>query len=207
MPEGPARADWPDDDPEGCYPILLYYRHTELVHVTQLADVPPGFAEQWRSRGWQDLCSDHGVDEQMALPLHVGRTDHEAFVIGRDGAYRADELQLAGYIQRLLVCVARQIEVLSQQCAGATLVAAYETVLTPREVAVITLVAQGMTAAATARRLAISVRTVHKHLERAYAKLDVSDRVSAVRRAMQLGLLPEPPRRPVPLATTGRRAG
>jgi len=33
---------------------------------------------------------------------------------------------------------------------------------------------------------------VHKHLERVYAKLGVSDRVSAVLRAQRLGLLPEP---------------
>jgi ATP/maltotriose-dependent transcriptional regulator MalT len=32
---------------------------------------------------------------------------------------------------------------------------------------------------------------VHKHLERAYSKLGVSDRVSAVLRAQGLGILPE----------------
>jgi ATP/maltotriose-dependent transcriptional regulator MalT len=31
---------------------------------------------------------------------------------------------------------------------------------------------------------------VHKHLERAYAKLGVTDRVSAVLRAQHLGILP-----------------
>ena len=34
-------------------------------------------------------------------------------------------------------------------------------------------------------------RTVHKHLERVYAKFGVSDRVSAVLRAQRLGILPE----------------
>jgi DNA-binding NarL/FixJ family response regulator len=43
-----------------------------------------------------------------------------------------------------------------------------------------------------ARRLVVAERTVHKHLERAYAKLGVSDRVSAVLRAQRLGILPEP---------------
>ena len=46
--------------------------------------------------------------------------------------------------------------------------------------------------AAVARRLVVAERTVHKHLERAYAKLGVSDRVSAVLRAQRLGILPEP---------------
>ena len=62
--------------------------------------------------------------------------------------------------------------------------------LTPREVAVMALVAEGITAAAIARQLAIAERTVHKHLERIYKKLGVCDRVSAVRRAHRLGLLP-----------------
>ena len=64
--------------------------------------------------------------------------------------------------------------------------------LTPRELSVLTLVADGLTAAAVARRLLVAERTVHKHLERAYAKLGVSDRVSAVLRAQRLGILPEP---------------
>ncbi|WP_407661348.1 LuxR C-terminal-related transcriptional regulator [Frankia nepalensis] len=49
-----------------------------------------------------------------------------------------------------------------------------------------------MTAGATARRLAISERTVGKHLERLYRKLGVTDRLTAVLRAQRLGLLPPP---------------
>ena len=64
--------------------------------------------------------------------------------------------------------------------------------LTPRELSVLVLVADGLTAAATARRLLVAERTVHKHLERIYAKLGVSDRVSAVLCAQRLGVLPEP---------------
>jgi DNA-binding NarL/FixJ family response regulator len=59
------------------------------------------------------------------------------------------------------------------------------------ELAVLGLVADGLTAAAAARRLVGDERTVHKHLERVYAKLGVSDRVSAVLRAQRIGILPE----------------
>lgn len=65
--------------------------------------------------------------------------------------------------------------------------------LTPREQAVLGLLAEGGTAAAIARRLMISERTVHKHLEHVYAKLGVSDRLSAVVRAELLGVLPPGP--------------
>jgi len=63
--------------------------------------------------------------------------------------------------------------------------------LTPRELSVLALVSDGLTAAAVARRLMVAERTVHKHLERTYAKLGVSDRVSAVLRAQRLRILPE----------------
>lgn len=41
-----------------------------------------------------------------------------------------------------------------------------------------------------ARRLGISARTVHKHLQNLYRKLGTADRLGAVLRAQQAGLLP-----------------
>ena len=60
-------------------------------------------------------------------------------------------------------------------------------VLTARERNVILLLCDGMTAVAIAHRLVISPRTVEKHLENIYAKLDVCDRLSAVLRIHQMG--------------------
>lgn len=62
-------------------------------------------------------------------------------------------------------------------------------VLTARESEILSLVGEGLTARAVARRLGISVRTVHKHLEQAYRKLDCHDRLSAVLLARGSGLL------------------
>ena len=53
-------------------------------------------------------------------------------------------------------------------------------VLTAQERNVTMLLCDGMTAVAIAHRLAISPRTVEKHLENIYAKLGVCDRLSAV---------------------------
>ncbi|MEU4242438.1 helix-turn-helix transcriptional regulator [Actinoplanes sp. NPDC026619] len=61
--------------------------------------------------------------------------------------------------------------------------------LTQRESAVLGLLAGGLTAAAIARRLGISERTVHRHQNHLYRKLGVSDRLVAVLRAYALGLL------------------
>lgn len=61
--------------------------------------------------------------------------------------------------------------------------------LSDRELEVLRLVAKGHTNAAIGRALFISDTTVKTHLLRSFAKLGVSDRTSAVARAMQHGLL------------------
>ena len=68
---------------------------------------------------------------------------------------------------------------------------AEEVRLTPRQLVVLTLLADGLTATAIGHRLLITERTVHKHLERIYAKLGVTDRLGAVMRAQRIGLLPD----------------
>jgi len=60
--------------------------------------------------------------------------------------------------------------------------------LTPREVEVLRLLAQGLTNREIAERLIVSVGTVKVHVERILAKLGVSDRTQAAVRAVTLGL-------------------
>jgi|SRR6185437_11175203 len=60
--------------------------------------------------------------------------------------------------------------------------------ITPRELAVLDLMADGLIAAAIARRLGISPRTVSRHIDSVYRKLGVHDRTSAVLRAKAMGL-------------------
>ncbi|MBR8740435.1 response regulator transcription factor [Nocardiopsis sp. MG754419] len=63
--------------------------------------------------------------------------------------------------------------------------------LSPREVEVLRLAADGHTNAAIGRTLNISATTVKTHLMRVYEKLGVGDRTAAVSQAMRRGLLPE----------------
>ena len=60
--------------------------------------------------------------------------------------------------------------------------------LTPRELEVLRLVAQGMTNARVARELFLSPRTVNAHLNSVYHKLGVSSRSAATRFAVEHGL-------------------
>ena len=61
--------------------------------------------------------------------------------------------------------------------------------LTRREEEVLALLAQGMSNKAMASRLGLSPDTVKDHLENLYRKLEVRDRLAAVKRAMELGLI------------------
>jgi len=61
--------------------------------------------------------------------------------------------------------------------------------LTPRELEVLGLLAQGQTNREIAGCLVVSVGTIKVHVEHIIAKLDVSDRTQAAVRAVQLGLL------------------
>jgi DNA-binding NarL/FixJ family response regulator len=79
---------------------------------------------------------------------------------------------------------------LAEVAARATLLAPREddhltSGLTPREVEVLRLVAQGLTDAAVGERLFISPRTVSQHLRSIYAKLDLTSRTAATRYAVE----------------------
>ncbi len=66
--------------------------------------------------------------------------------------------------------------------------------LTRREAEVLGLVVEGKSNKEVASELFCSKRTIDFHLARIYEKLNVSNRIQAVRRAATLGLLPESPR-------------
>ena len=61
--------------------------------------------------------------------------------------------------------------------------------LTPREAEVLVLLAEGLATKQIASRLGLSPETVKDYVQAVYRKLDVHDRVSAVRRAADLGLV------------------
>jgi DNA-binding CsgD family transcriptional regulator len=62
-------------------------------------------------------------------------------------------------------------------------------IVTPRELEVLRLVADGLTDGEIAARLVLSEHTVHRHVANARRKLDAGSRAAAVREATRLGLL------------------
>ncbi len=68
---------------------------------------------------------------------------------------------------------------------------ARETVrLTRRELEILTLILEGHPSKKVAEILFVSKRTVDFHLDNIYEKLQVSNRMQAIKRASNLGLLP-----------------
>src|SRR5690606_41307776 len=61
--------------------------------------------------------------------------------------------------------------------------------LTPRELEVLTLIAEGLTNAEIADRLVISVKTVDRHRENLMRKLNLHHRVDLVKYALKMGLI------------------
>ena len=169
-------------------PLVLWFERTGDLDPQTSDRVPVTWFDRRLHDRWRDVMRAYGVERRLALPMTVsGHRRHLAFVVARDGADFTDaELGLARRLQPLLVALARQTAVLQRlEIPGAA-----EGILTGRELSILVLLSQGLTAAAMAHRLAISERTVQKHLQHLYAKLGVSDRLVAVSRARRLGLLP-----------------
>jgi DNA-binding CsgD family transcriptional regulator len=120
---------------------------------------------------------------QLVVPLHVGLDQLSAWLLGRAGRVfseaEAEHATLLAPGLRLRVSRTEQ----PPQCDDLPW-------LTERELGVLELVSRGLTARAVARRSGISERTVQKHLEHVYEKLGCRDRLSAVMRAREAGLLP-----------------
>lgn len=167
------------------HPLLVYYLAGDDHRAHDLDAVPDLVGPV--GRGWRELARAQGVDRQIAVPLVHGPGRHLSYVVGRGEPFAPDDVVFARRLQGLLRGLAGQVTL--QRRLPDPDDRTREVGLTPRETAVLAGVAEGLTADAVARRLAISPRTVHKHLERAYAKLGVCDRVSAVRRAGRLGLV------------------
>ncbi|WP_426516845.1 response regulator transcription factor [Diaminobutyricibacter sp. McL0618] len=101
--------------------------------------------------------------------------------------YTDNEVELATRLQTVLTVFEHTLTYRNTGSAETDATLRYG--LTTREVEVLELVAQGCTAHAIADYLRISEATVRKHLENAYRKLGVGDRLLAVTTARRLGLI------------------
>jgi len=189
---------WGREDAPREHPLLRYYLATGRPDVMQVADVPERFADRWVHERWRAVCDDllgGDVVSQVSLPVCLGPLTNRSFLVGRVDPYSADDLVLLRRLRRLFEGLDRQIAAHARwadRTGEHAVPTAQEAGLTPRESAVLDLLASGCTARAIARRLRVGERTVQKHLQRIYRKLGAGDRLVAVQRAQFMGLLPVP---------------
>ena len=189
LPTTPPSGVLPDAT---THPLLRWYSVTGSCAPQILGRVPRAVAPPTMVAEWSAFARPFGITHQLALPLRVGG-GIEAYVVSRpDDDYGDSDARLATLVRPALAALVRQYRVLGDvpewqyDCVRGT-------GLTEREFAVLTLLGAGLTAQAIARRLDTSPRTVHKHLEHLYRKLGVRDRLMAVQRARDAGLLARPP--------------
>jgi DNA-binding CsgD family transcriptional regulator len=182
--------EWGVQHATSAHPILLYYRATGLGGLIQVADVPERVVDRRVRDAWYDRARPWGCADQLAMPVLLRPGGHRAFALGRDRPFSAAELEFGTRVWQLLTGLDRQVQAFGRLRPVPDIAHAMR--LTPRELTVLALLVEGLTAGAIGRRLTIGERTVQKHLEHAYTKLGVGDRLSAVMRAQHLGLLPAP---------------
>jgi DNA-binding CsgD family transcriptional regulator len=166
----------------GQHPGFIAYRSGRLprgasVALTDLVETrafrrTPLYSEVFRPRGIADdlLCS-VALDSRQDIVLTLSRTTHgfsqrDRALVGLIAPHLA---QYAAWRQRASVARPRP----ERPVPALDL-------LTAREQQVSTHVLRGATDREIARALTISTRTVHKHLERIYRKLDLTNRTSLI---------------------------
>ncbi|MER6126056.1 LuxR C-terminal-related transcriptional regulator [Streptomyces sp. NPDC001795] len=179
------------------YPFADHYTtRTDRLPVTARRTAGPAWSASPTARLIGETLD---ADHVLALPLPQTTDPITGCLIYRSGSDFTDDHVLIGQrLQPLLAAVEQQRQLLERwqrqavpcDAPGTPQELAEDCDLTPRETTVLLLLTDALTAAAIGRRLAISDRTVHKHIQNIYRKLGTHDRVSTVLRAQQLGLVP-----------------
>ncbi|WP_329294873.1 response regulator transcription factor [Streptomyces pseudovenezuelae] len=182
----------------GAHPIAAYYAGCTDRTPVSIEDVAgPG---HWpRTTTYRTMQTLFEVNDQIALPLRAPTGAVRSFLVCRPtGESVTDHDRLyARRIQPLLVRVDSHLRELQRLRATVPdppqpLRRAEEHGITPRELTVLSLLAEGLTTASIAGRLSISVHTANTHLERLYRKLGTTNRLTTVLTARELGLIAEP---------------
>lgn len=193
-------ASWPlgylPDEPPGDdvvpdaarQPLLRWYAVTGHTEPQSLGRVPDTVASSRLKGAWEEIVRPWGANNELSIPVQWGGAGHQAYVISRpDRDFNDEELALARLLQPILKGLALHLELAPSNGEASADCCAHG--LTGREMTILMLLSKGLTAESLARRLDISPRTAGKHLEHIYRKFDVSDRLMAVQRGRDLGLL------------------
>ena len=167
------------------HPLYRWYTSQPDWSPVRISDVMPW--ERFRqTRLFAEVLAPIGACHTIAIML-VPPAEGQFVFFGTtraDPDFTDDELELCRSLQPCLVAL-YTVLTLAEHTSPHT-----ETMtLTRREHTVLGYLADGLTAEAIARRMSSKPATVRKHLQNLYAKLGTSDRLGAVIRGRDLGLL------------------
>jgi DNA-binding CsgD family transcriptional regulator len=178
--------------------LVQWFQLTGDLRPQTMARVPSGIVSRRRRLPLERALAGMGMEHQLSIVYRQSGPTHRAFVICRGRSdFSDDDLTVARVMQRSLVALDHQVAVVQRMTGART---GADLGLTGREIAVLQLIAEGATTRRAARALACSPRTIQKHLENAYRRLGVNDRLNAVRvlrAAGVLGAAPVPDHRAV----------
>jgi DNA-binding CsgD family transcriptional regulator len=163
------------------HPLVNHYRETGDGRPIMISDFlsRPSFH---RLNLYREYFRCVPVEYQIAFGLPGDDPAITGIALNRAGSdFTEDERELLSVIRFPLITAlqrARQRQRAQQELTSATSSALAD--LTDQELRVLRLAAIGRTNSAIARALDVSPRTVAKHLEHIYRKLDVTSRTSAV---------------------------
>ncbi|MFI6866606.1 response regulator transcription factor [Nocardia sp. NPDC050406] len=171
------------------HPLLRHYAHTGDTTPLTLDEVADD--RWWKGEAYRAGKAAIGIDRQLAIPLSAPDGRIRSVILSRGGhGFSNADLEYSLLARSLLDAVNSHHSAVSRY-RGPGDPSDYR--LTPRELAVLGLLCEGLTTRAISSRLGVAPATATKHIENLYRKLGIHDRVAAVRAAQELGLyVPRP---------------
>jgi DNA-binding CsgD family transcriptional regulator len=176
------------------HPLMQQYATGSVPRIARTLDEVAG-PDWYRSEAFAAWRGAIGITRQLALPLRCPAGKIRTLIVGRPGRNFSERDQ--HYARRLQPILNALDAHLAQHRHYRQALPdpgqhsdPSQFGLTQRELVVLAMLAEGLTAQAIAHRLAISPHTVIKHQQNIYRKLRTKDRLTTVLIAQKEGLLP-----------------
>jgi DNA-binding CsgD family transcriptional regulator len=163
------------------HPLVREHGRNPGAVTRRISELLPGAAFR-RTPLYNDYYRVIRIDDAMAVPIHVDRRFLVSFVLNRSRLGFSDRDRAKLEILRPHLGTLYRLSAAAERARGMEDAALPES-LTPREREVLRWVSAGKTDRDIGEILAISRRTVHKHLQHVYEKLGVETRTAAAMRA------------------------
>jgi DNA-binding CsgD family transcriptional regulator len=171
---------------------LRFVTHERVVDRRVHAGDAGAGARMWRQSLAFGILEDLlGQVAYAELPLGMHPTETRLAVFARPDRFSHDDFELLRICAGPLGAVDRHLQLQEDRTTPVEpYVPADVAGLTRRELEVLALLSQGLMARTIGLSLGVSPRTVNKHLGNVYRKLDAHDRLVAVKKAQDFGILP-----------------